>query len=69
MCGFWKGCPAVLSVNLALGLIGGLAKFSFSALRLPDRESTERQLQLYNSIAYLKGNSGANSKHHTPVKK
>lgn len=35
MCGFWKGGPAVFSVNLAMGLIGGLAKFSFRALRLP----------------------------------
>lgn len=35
MCGFWKGGPAVLSVNLVVGLIGGLAKFSFRALRLP----------------------------------
>lgn len=35
MCGFWKGGPAVFSVNLVMGLIGGLAKFSFRALRLP----------------------------------
>lgn len=35
MCGFWKGGPAVLSVNLVVGLMGGLAKFSFRALRLP----------------------------------
>lgn len=35
MWGFWKGGPAVLSVNLVMGLIGGLAKFSFRALRLP----------------------------------
>lgn len=37
MCGFWKGGPAVFSVNLVIGLIGGLAKFSFRALRLPER--------------------------------
>lgn len=35
MWGFWKGGPAVLSVNLVMGLMGGLAKFSFRALRLP----------------------------------
>lgn len=27
----------MFSVNLVVGLIGGLAKFSFRALRLPDR--------------------------------
>lgn len=35
MWGFWKGGPAVFSVNLVMGLTGGLAKFSFRALRLP----------------------------------
>lgn len=35
MWGFWKGGPAVLSVNLVMGLMGGFAKFSFRALRLP----------------------------------
>lgn len=35
MWGFWKGGPAVFSVNLVMGLIGGLAKLSFRALRLP----------------------------------
>lgn len=37
MCGFWNGGPAVFSVNLVVGLIGGLAKFSFRALRLPEK--------------------------------
>lgn len=40
MWGFWKGGPAVLSVNLAVGLMGGLAKFSFRALRLPEGGTT-----------------------------
>lgn len=37
MWGFWKGGPAVFSVNRVVGLIGGLAKFNFSAFRLPYR--------------------------------
>lgn len=41
MWGFWNGGPAVLRVNLVVGLIGGLAKFNFSALRLPDRGEAE----------------------------
>lgn len=41
MWGFWKGGPAVFSVNLVMGLMGGLAKFSFRALRLPEREKRE----------------------------
>lgn len=41
MCGFWKGGPAVFSVNLVVGLIGGLAKFSFRALRLPEQEKKQ----------------------------
>ena len=35
MCGFWKAAPAVCSVKRDVDLIGGLAKFSFRALRLP----------------------------------
>lgn len=41
MWGFWNGGPAVFRVNLVVGLIGGLAKFNFSALRLPDRGEAE----------------------------
>lgn len=37
MCGFWKGSPAVFRVILEVVLTGGLAKFNFRALRLPDR--------------------------------
>lgn len=38
MCGFWKGGPVEFRANLVAGLIGGLAKFSFRALRLPSGE-------------------------------
>lgn len=46
MWGFWKGGPAVLSVNLAVGLMGGLAKFSFRALRLPEGGTTGHVMTL-----------------------
>lgn len=49
MCGFWKGSPAVFRVILEVVLTGGLAKFNFRALRLPDRggrdTNTLRQLE------------------------
>lgn len=49
MCGFWKGSPAVFRVILEVGLMGGLAKFNFRALRLPARggrdTNTLRQLE------------------------
>lgn len=37
MCGFWKEGGVGLSGSLEVGFTGGLAKFSFRALRLPGR--------------------------------
>lgn len=39
MCGLWKEGLADAMGSLAFGLIGGLAKFSFSALRLPGNKN------------------------------
>lgn len=53
MCGFWKGGPAVFSVNLVVGLIGGLAKFSFRALRLPEQEKKRSCDQILNEATHV----------------
>lgn len=37
MWGFWNCGPAVFRENLVMGLMEGLAKFSFRALRLPEQ--------------------------------
>ncbi len=48
MCGFWKGSPAVFRVILEVGLVGGLAKFNFRALRLPDKGGRYLQVKQHS---------------------
>lgn len=50
MCGFWKGGPAVFRVNLVVGLMGGLAKFSLRALRLPERGEGEEETVTWSDV-------------------
>lgn len=62
MWGFWKGGPAVFSVNLVVDLIGGLAKFNFKALRLPEGENKATIWSELYQNAQTKGEEWASDK-------
>lgn len=61
MCGFWKEGAVEgegLRGNLVAGFTEGLAKFSFRALRLPDRETQEKTVCKQHMLVREQGRPG-----------